>query len=229
MNATINESYLKLKWNVKGIFDELPTIVKQLEYQKSILPEDHKKDRNKLNTWIGQLNAINKEIENIKTNKIPLLEKDIQYTFSDPDLVVLTFIQPSVKNLFTELDKYYERIELEYDFGPYLNLDQAAKVLALIGDAAISLALVQVFWQPNISNVGQLTNQRSNVASNENLARICDKWGLYESRIPNGRKKENTKKEKIDHTKGTIVEALFGVIYVEMGLDKIVSSVVVLK
>lgn len=229
MNSITNESYLKLKWNVKGLFDELPTIVKQLEYQKSILPEDHKKDKKKLTNWITQLNKINEEIQNIKTNKIPLLEKGIQCTFNDPDLVVLTFIQPSAKNLFTELEKYYQRVGLEYDFGPYLNLDQAAKVLALIGDAAINLALVQVFWQPNISNVGQLTNQRSDVASNENLAKICDKWGLYESRIPNGHKKENAKKEKIDHAKGTIIEALFGVIYVESGLDKIVSSIVVLK
>lgn len=229
MNSITNESYLKLKWNVKGLFDELPTIVKQLEYQKSILPEDHKKDKKKLTNWITQLNEINEETNNIKKNKIPLLEKEIQCTFNDPDLVVLTFIQPSVKNLFTELDKYYQRAGLEYDFGPYLNLDQAAKVLALIGDAAINLALVQVFWQPNISNVGQLTNQRSDVASNENLAKICDKWGLYESKIPNGHKKENAKKEKIDHAKGTIVEALFGVIYVELGLDKIVSSIVALK
>ena len=75
MNETINESSLKLKWNVKGLFDELPTIVKQLEYQKSILPEDHKKDRKKLTIWINQLNEINEETNNIKKIRYPFWKK----------------------------------------------------------------------------------------------------------------------------------------------------------
>lgn len=225
----MNESYLKLKWNITGIFDDLPTIAKELEHQKTELPENNKNDRNKLNNWIKQINAINKEIQNIKTNKIPLLERNIQYTFNDHDLVILTLVQPGIKNLFGEVSKYYQKAGIKYDFESYLNLDQAAKVLAFIGDAAIDLAVAQILWQPNISNVGQLTKQRSNVASNENLAKICDKWNLYESRIPNSHKISQTNEEKINHAKGTIVEALFGVIYTESGLKEVVSSVVVLK
>jgi len=59
--------------------------------------------------------------------------------------------------MFEELYTDSSRLGLYIDFEPYLNMDEAAKVLALIGDAAISLALVQILWQPNISNVGELT------------------------------------------------------------------------
>jgi len=223
----MNESYLKLKWNMAGTFDDLPVFVKQLNDHKSMLPENNKNDRKKIDNWISQIAAINEEIQNIKLKKIPFLEKKLQYTFNDPDLVVLTFIQPGIKNLFGELNKFYKKAGIKYDFETYLNLDQAAKVLALIGDAAIDLALAQVLWQPNISNVGILTKQRSEIASNENLAKVCDKWDLYPSRIPN--KISRTNKEKTNHAKGTIIEALFGVIYAESGLNPVVSSIVVLK
>jgi dsRNA-specific ribonuclease len=59
-----------------------------------------------------------------------------------------------------------------------LSVDKAAKVLALIGDAAISLALIQILWQPNISNVGELSTRRSEYASNENLAKVYIEAGL---------------------------------------------------
>lgn len=108
-------------------------------------------------------------------------------------------------------------------------MDEVARVLALIGDAAISLALVQILWQPNISNVGELTIKRAEFASNENLARICDKWDLYDHRIHFDPNKYDTKDVKINHVKGTIVEALFGVIYIENGLDQVISSIVALK
>lgn len=229
LNTSMNESYLKVKWNIAGIFDDLPSIVKQLENQKNNLPENHKKERKKLTNWINQINAINKEIQNIKGNKIPLLEKNIKCTFKDTDLVVISFIQPSFKKLFEELEIYYQNIGIKHNFEPYLYLDQAAKVLAFIGDAAIDLALVQVLWQPNISSVGDLSVQRSEIAANKNLAKACDKWKLYDSRIPKVPNNSKTKKETINHTKGTIIEALFGVIYMESGLEKIISSVVALK
>ncbi|WP_288069059.1 ribonuclease III domain-containing protein [Methanolobus sp.] len=227
MNTSMNESYLKLKWNIAGTFDEFPMFINQLNDQKKMLPDNNKNDRKKIDNWISQIDTINEEIQTIKLKKIPFLEKKLQYTFNDPDLVVLTFIQPGIRSLFGELSKFYKKAGIDYDFETDLNLDQAAKVLAFIGDAAIDLALAQVLWQPNISNVGKLTKQRSDIASNENLAKVCDKWDLYTSRIPN--KVSRTNKEKTNHAKGTIIEALFGVIYAESGLNSVVSSIVVLK
>ena len=224
-----DSSYLKLKWNIQGIFDNFPEIERELEQRINQLPENNIKERKKITNWINQIEKIDHDIQNIIKYKLGELEKNINYNFAEPDLVVLSFIQSSVKNLFTELDIYSSKVGFNFNFEPYLNLNEAAKVLALIGDAAIDLALVQIFWEPNISNVGELTEKRSNFASNENLARICDKWDLYDFRIHFDPNKSEIKEETINHVKGTIIEALFGVMYIESGLDQIIPSIVALK
>ena len=103
----------------------------------------------------------------------------------------------------------------------------AAVVLALIGDAALDLALVQTLWDSSLSKTGELTEKRKKFASNENLAIYCDEWGLYSSRlyrlqnIPD----EKTKKETVEHVKGTLVESIFGVVYLEFNLKELLRIV----
>ncbi|HII02562.1 TPA: hypothetical protein HA351_13240 [Methanosarcinaceae archaeon] len=229
MNNKMGESYLRLKWNVQGIFDDFLAIEKELEHQMDLLPEAKINERKKITNWINQIKEIDEEVQNVKKYKLAEIEKIINYNFAEPDLVVLSLIQPSIKNLFIELNVYYSKLGLEYNFEPYLSMDEAAKVLALIGDAVIDLALVQILWQPNISNVGDLSIKRSTLASNENLGRICDKLDLFDSRIPSNSNQLCSKMEKINHIKGTIVEALFGVIYLESGFDQVISSTILLK
>lgn len=227
MNARINDvSYLKLKWNIQGIFDDLSIIERELENRLN-QPENNLRETRIIKNWIDYIRKINNKIQYIRKYKIVELEKNIGYRFTEPNLVILSFIQPSVKNVFQEINK--SKINFKINFEPYLKMDEAARVLALIGDAAISLALIQILWQPNISNVGELTIKRAEFASNENLARICDKWDLYDHRIHFDPSKYDTKDVKINHVKGTIVEALFGVIYIENGLDQVISSIVALK
>ncbi|MFA4934623.1 MAG: ribonuclease III domain-containing protein [Candidatus Methanoperedens sp.] len=229
MNNKISDvSYLKLKWNIQGVFDDLPIIERELENRLNQLPENNLRETRITKNWIDHIRKINHKIQYIKKYKIIELEKNIGYSFTEPNLVVLSFIQPSIKNIFQEINKS-SNINFRINFEPYLKMDEAARVLALIGDAAISLALVQILWQPNISNVGELTKKRAEFASNENLARICDKWDLYDHRIHFDPNKYDTKEKTINHVKGTIVEALFGVIYIENGLGQVISSIVALK
>ncbi len=223
-NRMGDSSYHKLKWNIKGIFDNIPTIEKALENRLNQLPENNLRERRKITNWINQIKKINDNINNIKKSKLVELERNINYNFAEPDLVVLSFIQPSIRKMFEELNTYSSKFSLNVNFEPYLSMDEAAKVLALIGDAAISLALIQILWQPNISNVGELSTKRSEYASNENLAKVCDKWGLYDFRIHFG----SDQSENI-HAKGTIMEALFGVVYIEAGLNQVILSIDALK
>ncbi len=228
-NKMGDSSYLKLKWNIQGIFDNFPEIERELEHRINQLPENNTKERKRITNWINKIKKIDHGIQNIRKYKLGELEKNINYNFAEPDLVILSFIQPSVKNLFTELNIYFSKVGFDFNFEPYLNMDEAAKVLALIGDAAIDLALIENLWEPNISNVGELTEKRSKFASNENLARICDKWDIYDFRIHFDPNKSEIKEETINHAKGTIIEALFGVMYIESGLDQIIPSIVALK
>lgn len=221
--------YHKLKWDVQGVFDNIPIIETELEKRLSQLPEDHINERKKVSNWIAQIKQINNQIQNIKKFKLNELNKYFNYDFAEPDLVILSLIQPSIKNLFDELTKYSIKFKLNLNTEQFISMDEAAKVLALIGDAAIDLAVIQILWQPNISNVGELTIKRSKLVSNKNLANICDNWGLYELRIPFDSNQSENNEEKTNHVKGTIVEALFGVIYIEGGLNQIVSSINALK
>lgn len=229
VNKMGDSSYHKLKWNIKGVFDDIPIIEKALENRLNQLPEDHLRERRKITNWINQIKKINDNIHNIKKSKLVELERNINYNFAEPDLVVLSFIQPSIRKIFEELNIHSSKLSLNVNFEPYLSMDEAAKVLALIGDAAISLALIQILWQPNISNVGGLTIKRAEYASNKNLARICDKWGLYDFRIHFDSNQSENNEEKINHAKGTIVEALFGVVYIEAGLNQVILSIDALK
>ena len=227
-NKMGDSSYHKLKWNVKGIFDNIPVIEKALENRSNQLP-DHLREKRKITNWIDQIKKINDAIYNIKKSKIDELERNINYNFAEPDLVVLSFIQPSIRKMFEEFYTDSSRLGLDVDFEPYLNMDKATKVLALIGDAAISLALVQILWQPNISNVGGLTTKRSEYASNKHLAKVCDKWRLYGFRIHYDPNQPENDGNKINHAKGTIIEAIFGVVYIEAGLDQVVLSIDALR
>lgn len=224
-----DSSYHKLKWNVKGIFDNIPIIENALENRLNQLP-DNSREKKKNTNWIVQIKKMNDNIQNIKKSKLVELERNINYNFAEPDLVVLSFIQPSIINIFRELYTDSFKLNLNVDFEPYLIMDEMTNALALFGDAAINMALLMTIpWQPDISNSGWLTIQRARYASNENLARICDKWGLYDVRIHLDLNQSKNNGKKIDHAKATIVEAIFGGIYVEAGLDQVILSIDSLK
>jgi ribonuclease-3 len=51
------------------------------------------------------------------------------------------------------------------------------------------------------------------------MAELCDNWGLYELRIhfdPHA-----VSKSEMEHDKGTLLEAIYGIVYIEHGLEKI--------
>jgi ribonuclease-3 len=64
-----------------------------------------------------------------------------------------------------------------------------------------------------------MTQRRAEVVSNEHMARVCDKWGLYKHRIHFDPPTET--KAEIEHNKGTLLEAIYGIIYVEHGFEKV--------
>lgn len=59
----------------------------------------------------------------------------------------------------------------------------AADVLALIGGAALDLSVAQTLWDSSLATVGRLTKTRARMVANDNLAKVCDEWNLYEFRL----------------------------------------------
>ncbi|UYP48597.1 hypothetical protein NEF87_004882 [Candidatus Lokiarchaeum ossiferum] len=79
----------------------------------------------------------------------------------------------------------------------------------------------------SLSKIGDLTQKREKIVKNDHLAVICDRWQLFEHRIKRvheGTTAPNNSK-KIIHEKGTLVEAIFGVIYLEMGFEEVLRVI----
>ncbi|WP_321417165.1 ribonuclease III domain-containing protein [uncultured Methanomethylovorans sp.] len=225
----ICESDFKLRWNVQGLFDNFSVIRNELELQFASLPANNTRKQQNLVKWINQIKKIEDTVHYIKTNKIKEIEKNLDYKFIEPDFVVIAFFQPDSKNLFAELKSHYSKTGKNFDFEPYLNLDEAAKVLAWIGDSAINLATTHVIRQPYISKVGELAEKRAELVSNKHQANLCDEWNLFDLRLGFTTYLDMVNEDNIKHAKATIIEALFGVIYIESGFDKVISSAIYLK
>ncbi len=71
--------------------------------------------------------------------------------------------------------------------------------------------------------MGHLTQEKSEIVSNEHMAEVCDRWGLYEHRIHLD--SEVPSREEIEHDKGTLVEAIYGIIQMEYGFDRVLDNI----
>ncbi|MDD1777194.1 MAG: hypothetical protein LUQ65_03425, partial [Candidatus Helarchaeota archaeon] len=189
-----------MKWDVHGVFDDIALLKEQLESDKSDIPASNTHDTRKLARWIGLLTEILNKMEHIESILIPKLEKAFQYQFESKELVTLSFFRPSIKNLFSELKLYFDQKPSQKylsDFETWLNLADAAETLALIGDSALGLAAAQLFWDSKIARIGNITQLRADLVSNENLAKTCDRLSLYEYRIHNEPTVQDVKDETI--------------------------------
>jgi len=229
-----DSSYAKLKWNIQGLFSKIDDLKIELSKREEMVASVKPSERYKLQKWVEQLSDIRRKIETFRSVKLLEIERNVGCQFITPDMVVLGLVQPSIRNVFSEIEVYQKKheddisIDLD-DLENFIHLPEAAEVLALLGDAVIDLAIIQIHWRPNISNVGELTNKRIKYASNERLALTCDRWDLYDYRIHHDPPAPNITKKTVNHVKGTIIEAIFGVLYIEGGLQQVISSVSVLK
>lgn len=167
-----------------------------------------------LDTILGQITAVDNEV-------IRMIEKDIGFRFKNRNLVVIALMQPSVKNLFQKI-----LTEFGGDTGTDLNFlikaPEIAESLAWAGDSAIRYAILEKIW--NIRDSPEnLHNQRVSLETNENLADRFDQWKIFKHRIhldqtvPEG----TTMKKRT----GTLIEAIFGIIYIEEGMNGVTKAI----
>ena len=221
----------KLKWNAIGLVKKTRILKNYIEREKNDVPVDHTKRRATLSGFLAELNHLLEQMEKIKKITIPKLEDLFRLTFPTPELVMFALAHPSIRNIFEDLNTHFKddanRPLNEEELIELASSGDAAVVLALIGDAALDLAIVQILWDSSLSTTGDLTTKRKNVASNKNLAIYCEEWGLYSCCLD--RSQENPmnepKIETLEHIKGTLVESILGVVYLEFGLKELLRIV----
>jgi dsRNA-specific ribonuclease len=220
-------SRTKLAWKPVHIEEKLDILVKDIEKARDETPANKTRLRTKLDRWKEQLKEVQAGMEYINRTLVPKLEKILSVKIKNVELVQVAMFQPSTKNLFLELETHYKNIGssplVEHDFLDLIALSEIAQIIALLGDAAVDMGVLYNLWRPDPSDVGHITQKKSEIVSNEHMAKLCDKWNLYEHRIHFD--PEVPSKAEIEHDKGTLVETVFGIIQMEHGFNKVIENI----
>lgn len=144
-------------------------------------------------------------------------------------MLLLAFFMPSTRNLFSEILVHFGDggcILSGKELAEMARLPEAAEALAWIGDAALKIGVLPEIWSPRVVDAGTLPERRKAYESNANMARLCDRWGLYEHRI---HLDPPVPKGNVGHVKGTLVEAVLGIIFLQCGLKGIARAATLLR
>lgn len=207
-----------LEWKPIGLEQVLKSLVEIIKDAKHATPSQNTRTLRKLDKWLEQIQWIYDALASIEDRLMPSMEKELGLRFKEKEVFYIAMIQPSTRNLFLEIDTHFKDIH-----GVPIQLSDLARVLALIGDAVIDIAVIHALWSAATEEVGILTQRRAKIVSNENLAIVCNRWGLYDYRIHFDPK--TVTKSEMEHIKGTLVEAIYGVLYVEYGFDKVLELI----
>ena len=220
-----------LKWNAIGLVRKTKLLRDFIKFEKNGIPTDHTTKHSKRKGFLDQLNHLLDRMEMIEKILIPKLQNFFRLQFPTPELIMFALSRPSIRNIFEDLSTHFKndvnRPISEEEMDELASSGDAAEVLALLGDAALDLAVVQLLWNPSLSNTGELTEKRKLIASNLSLSKYCDAWGLCGYRLNRFKQVETLEitEKKIIHEKGTLVESILGVIYLEFGYEKILETV----
>lgn len=216
----------KITWQPVHIEDRLKTLSKTIEQTIKQTPANKTRLLGKLNRWQEQIQEIYKDIRYIKKHLKPKLEKALGLKIKNKEILIAAMFQPSTKNLFLELETHYRRKKNPFDddgFGALVSLSESSKRFALLGDASISMAVIYHLWQTVDEDVGEITQDKSSIVSNRHMAALCDRWGLYKHRIHFD--PEIPSKGEILHDKGTLVEAIYGIVQMEHGFEQVLKNI----
>ena len=225
----------KLKWNAIGFERKTKQLFEILKNQKEEFPSTHSKEHRKLDLFLNELKNLIETIDKIQQKLIPQLEKILRIKFPTPELILIALSRPSIRTNYEQIEEHFQKYPpnpLKSDeYSELASSGDAANVLALIGDAVLDLAVVQSLWDSSLATAGDLSCKRIDLVSNMNLAKVCDEWKLYEYRLQRHHlpTKQLSKEETIEHEKATLVEAIYGVIYLEFGFEELVRTVPLIK
>jgi ribonuclease-3 len=210
-------------WEHIGIEKKIQLLMDAITRTEEITPSPNTRLLGKLRRWREDLDYICQSITRIQVSLTPSLEAILDTRFSENEMLVVSMFQPSTKNIFSELETHYLAESTspltKAEFRNLIDLSEMGQAIALVGDAAISLAVLHYLWRIKDVDVGDLTQERADLVSNENMARVCDEWNLYDNRIHF--EPQTSTKSEMEHNKGTLLEAVFGVIYIDHGLEKV--------
>ena len=221
----------KIKWNAIKFESKTRLLLEKLIKIRDEIPNDHSKKIRKVQRFIDELRHLIDILELIKKDLIPRLEDSFRLKFKTPEMLMLALSRPSIRHTYENIEIYFKKKSGDplkpEEYQELASSGDAGNVLALIGDSVIDLAIVQLFWDSSLSTAGDLSKKRESIVSNENLAKLADKYNLYSLRLKrlNDPSEIKSKEKTIKHEKGTLVESIFGVIFLEFGFEDLLRII----
>lgn len=144
-----------------------------------------------------------------------------QYKVRNPNLLLLILYYEDISKAGIEAEQLELKIIIK-------GIKKDFLTLALIGDRALELGILPIIWEGentpgDIPTKGKLDDSKKNFVKNKNLADIWDFLGLYDKKILPKKKDESPK------LRGSRMEAIFGIIYLESGLEAVEKAIRTLK
>jgi len=170
------------------------------------------------------ISNIEKRFERIKEVYIPRIKMATGHEFLNPDLFFFVFLYKEIAMVFNEAQTNPVKqggIELlsSQDLREMTEVSEDRKTLAYIGDAVLESGVMASTWSlqdtEKIPLSEFLHNERNKLVENEPLSRFWDLLQLEDSPIIANLPPEN------DETKGSSLEAVFGIIFLEGGLGAV--------
>ncbi|TAJ45553.1 ribonuclease III domain-containing protein [Methanofollis fontis] len=216
-----------LVWHEVGVEGNLALLRGGLAEKADAL--DDGRERDLLLRWHGAVDAVLRGMDAIGTAVCPVVERDLGFSIERKEMFVLAFFQPSTRNLFSEIAVHFREGGCALspaDLDAMAHLPDAAEVLAWIGDAALKIGVLPAIWSPHLADAAGLSERRKHYESNANMGRLCDRWGLYEHRIHFD---PPVPKGDTAHVKGTLVEAVLGIVFLQRGLTGVAEAAALLE
>ena len=181
---------------------------------------------------IEDVSGIEKRFERIKEVYIPRIRTATGHEFLNPDLFFFVFLYKEIAMVFNEAQTNPVKpggIELlsSQDLREMTEVSEDRRTLAYIGDAVLETGVMGSIWSlqeiQKIPLSEFLHNERNKLVENEPLSRFWDSLELNDSPVIANLPPEN------DETKGSSMESVFGIIFLEGGLEAVKTALENLK
>lgn len=180
---------------------------------------------------LKDITVIEEKYNQIKKYSIPKIEKATEYKFFNQNLFLFVFLYQEITMVFNEagqiLEKSVEVSLTREDIAKMKEVSENRLTLAYIGDAVLEIGVLPSIWPPSdltfIPRNDFLHNERGKVIENIPLSHFWDFLKLYDEKTLKQPPNEN------DENKGSSMEAVFGIIYLESGLEAVEEAIRNLK
>jgi 23S rRNA maturation mini-RNase III len=179
-----------------------------------------------------EISKIEKKFERVKEVYIPRIKTATGHEFLNPGLFFFVFLYKEIAMVFNEARNTplkpggTELLKLQ-DLQEMIAVTEDRLTLAYIGDAVLEIGVMASTWslqeEQKIPLNEYLHNERNKLVEDAPLARFWDSLELNDSPVIPHLPPEN------DKTKGSSMEAVFGIIFLESGLDAVEMALQNLK